>query len=44
VGVVEPGYYADLIAVRENPLRNIEACRSIFFVMKGGEIIRWDKS
>jgi len=43
-GVVEPGYYADLIAVRENPLKNIEACRSIFFVMKGGEIIRWDKS
>jgi imidazolonepropionase-like amidohydrolase len=43
VGVVEPGHQADLIAVRENPLENIQALRGIFFVMQGGRIIRKDE-
>lgn len=40
VGVVEPGYDADLIAVRENPLDDIKAFRGIFFVMQAGRVIR----
>jgi imidazolonepropionase-like amidohydrolase len=44
VGVLDPGYEADIIAVRENPLEDIRAMRDIFFVMKAGRIIRWDQS
>ena len=37
VGAIAPGRYADLIAVRENPLENIEILQSVEVVMKGGE-------
>lgn len=40
IGAVEPGYQADLIAVRENPLEDIRALRGIFFVMQAGRVIR----
>jgi imidazolonepropionase-like amidohydrolase len=43
VGRVEPGYQADLIATRENPLKDIRALREIFFVMQSGRVIRWDR-
>jgi imidazolonepropionase-like amidohydrolase len=43
VGAVEPGYRADLIAVRSNPLRDIKALREIFFVMQSGQVARWDR-
>ncbi len=43
VGSVEPGYQADLIATRENPLKDIRALREIFFVMQSGKVIRWDR-
>lgn len=43
VGTVQPGYQADLIAVRENPLEDIRALREIFFVMQSGKVIRWDR-
>jgi imidazolonepropionase-like amidohydrolase len=42
IGVVEPGYQADLIATPENPLKDIRALRGIFFVMQSGRVIRWD--
>jgi imidazolonepropionase-like amidohydrolase len=42
IGAVEPGYQADLIATRENPLKDIRALREIFFVMQSGKVIRWD--
>jgi imidazolonepropionase-like amidohydrolase len=42
IGVVEPGYQADLIATRDNPLEDIRALRGIFFVMQAGSVIRWD--
>lgn len=41
-GVLEPSYYADIIALKNNPLQNIEAVKSIRFVMKEGKIIRQD--
>ncbi len=40
VGAVEPGFQADLIAVRENPIKDIRALREIFFVMSSGRVIR----
>jgi imidazolonepropionase-like amidohydrolase len=43
IGAVEPGYDADLIAVRQNPLKDIRAIRDTFFVMQSGKAIRWDQ-
>ena len=42
IGKVEPGYQADLVATRENPLKDIHALRGIFFVMQSGKVIRQD--
>jgi len=42
-GVLEPTYYADIIAVKNNPLKDIESINTVHFVMKEGEIIRNDK-
>jgi len=38
IGSVEPGRFADIIAVEGNPLDDIGAVRRVRFVMKGGEI------
>ena len=42
VGLVKPGYVADLIAVPSNPISDLKTMRRIKFVMKGGQIIRDD--
>ncbi len=42
-GILEPSYYADIIAVKNNPLNDIESIKTVHFVMKEGEIIRNDK-
>lgn len=42
LGGLEPGKYADVIAVSEDPLQNIRALRTIGFVMKGGDVVRND--
>ena len=42
-GILEPNYYADIIALKNNPLTDIESIKSVHFVMKEGEIIRNDK-
>ena len=42
VGSLEPGKFADVIAVRENPLEDITALERVTWVMKGGEVYRDD--
>jgi imidazolonepropionase-like amidohydrolase len=39
VGSLEPGHYADIIAVRGDPLRDIGALDDVIFVMKGGMVV-----
>ena len=42
-GRLAPGLAADVIATPENPLDNIDALKSIHFVMKGGHVYRHDR-
>ena len=42
-GSVEPGKSADLIACKENPLENLQALRSVSFVMTQGHLIEHPK-
>jgi len=39
-GSIEPGHYADLIAVTGDPLKDISVMYHVDFVMKGGQIIK----
>jgi len=41
-GPIKPGFYADLIAVAGDPLTNIDALRSVQFVMKNGMAFKKD--
>jgi imidazolonepropionase-like amidohydrolase len=41
-GTLEPGKWADLVAVRGNPLENVELLKDVGFVMKGGVIYKED--
>jgi len=40
VGVLEPGRYADLIAVEGDPLKDVTELERVRFVMKGGTVIK----
>ena len=40
IGRLEPGYEADIIAVRGDPVRDISAIRNVVFVMKGGRVVK----
>lgn len=40
VGAIEPGMYADIIAVRGNPLEDVRILEDVRFVMKGGEVYK----
>jgi imidazolonepropionase-like amidohydrolase len=40
VGTIEPGKYADLIAVAGDPLSDVHALENVGFVMKGGEVFK----
>ena len=42
IGQLQPGFYADIIAVPGNPLANISVLTHPTFVMKNGEVIRKD--
>ena len=40
LGVVAPGSYADIIAVRGDPLADVKALGDVVFVMKDGKVYR----
>src|SRR3989442_13909601 len=40
VGTLQPGRYADLIAVRGDPLTDVRVLESVPFVMKGGKLVK----
>lgn len=42
IGQLKPGYFADVIAVKGNPLDDISAVERVSFVMKGGIVVRQD--
>jgi len=42
LGSLEPGHYADLIAVQGDPLSDVKVLESVAFVMKGGTVVRND--
>jgi imidazolonepropionase-like amidohydrolase len=42
VGSIEAGKFADLIAVRGDPLTDIRVLENVGFVMKGGEVVKDD--
>jgi imidazolonepropionase-like amidohydrolase len=44
LGTLEPGKIADVVGVPGNPLQDIKATQSVFFVMKEGKIYRNDRS
>jgi imidazolonepropionase-like amidohydrolase len=39
-GRLAPAYWADIIAVKDNPLENIDAVKQVQFVMKEGQVIK----
>jgi len=40
VGTLEPGKWADIIAVDGDPLKDVTALEQVKFVMKGGEVVK----
>jgi imidazolonepropionase-like amidohydrolase len=42
IGTIEEGKYADVVAVKGNPLEDVTELTRVKFVMKGGEVIRND--
>ena len=42
VGVLEPGHYADIIAVDGDPLQDVTTLERLKFVMKGGEVYKYE--
>ena len=40
VGVLKPGYYADLIAVDGDPLQDVAVLENVGFVMKQGRVYK----
>lgn len=40
IGTIEPGKFADVIAVEGNPLEDIGALARVTFVMKAGQVYK----
>ena len=40
VGTIEPGKFADIIAVSADPLQDVKALENVGFVMKGGVVVK----
>ena len=43
LGTIEAGKFADLVAVKGDPLKDIKELGNVKFVMKGGKVVRLDK-
>jgi imidazolonepropionase-like amidohydrolase len=43
IGTIEPGKFADVIAVEGNPLEDIRAMGRVVFVMKAGQVYKSPK-
>ncbi len=41
-GILEPTYWADIVALKDDPVKDIDAVKSVHFVMKEGKVIRKD--
>ena len=42
-GVIEPSFLADIVAVKADPTKDIDAVNGVHFVMKNGKVIRSDQ-
>ena len=42
-GVIEPSFLADIVAVKADPTKDIDAVNGVHFVMKNGKVIRNDQ-
>jgi len=42
IGQLKAGYFADVVAVKGNPVEDLEALQKVSFVMKGGVVYRKD--
>jgi imidazolonepropionase-like amidohydrolase len=40
LGILAPGAYADVVAVRGDPLKDVTELEKVAFVMKGGAVFR----
>lgn len=40
IGELEPGYFADVVAVSGNPLEDVSTLKHVSFVMKSGAVYR----
>src|SRR5262249_61901363 len=40
IGALEPGAFADIVAVSGDPLKDVAVLQKIDWVMKGGEVVR----
>jgi imidazolonepropionase-like amidohydrolase len=43
IGQIKKGFYADIIAVEENPIQNIATMEKVVFVMKNGKVYKDEK-
>ena len=44
LGAIEPGKFADIVAVQSDPLHDIAALERVTFVMKGGQVFKGESS
>lgn len=44
IGVIEPGHFADIIAVSGDPLNDVTELERVRFVMKGGIVVKNERS
>lgn len=42
IGTIAPGHYADIIAVKGDPLQDVRVLEHVDFVMKGGAVVKRD--